>query len=153
MLSALRLSTVRSTAALKLVAPASVRFNSSTTVAPKVKANALINALPGNSLVSKTGYVTLTTALAGAGISSELFVLNEEVVILGSFIIFAGYVSNLLREPYSSWADGQIKVRNPPRPSSRRLAAASRCIRYFFFFYYFPHPSASLSLAPCLLAT
>jgi F-type H+-transporting ATPase subunit b len=90
----------------------SVRFQS-TTPAPAAKANALLDALPGNSLVSKTGIVTLTTATAAAAISNELFVLNEEVVILGSFVIFLGYVSTLVREPYREWADGQIQVRLP----------------------------------------
>ncbi|GAA5893983.1 hypothetical protein JCM6882_007950 [Rhodosporidiobolus microsporus] len=87
---------------------AGVRFQS-TAQPPAAKANALIDALPGNSLVSKTGIVTLTTATAAAAISNELFVLNEEVVILGSFVIFLGYVSSLVREPYREWADGQIQ--------------------------------------------
>ena len=95
------------------VAANSVRFASSSAPAqdPKVKANALIEALPGNSLVSKTGWVTLTTALTGAAVSNEIFVLNEEVVILGSFIVFMGYLSTVVRGPYREWADGQIQVR------------------------------------------
>ncbi|GAA5864147.1 hypothetical protein JCM5353_003445 [Sporobolomyces roseus] len=84
------------------------RFQSSQP-APAAKASALIDALPGNSLVSKTGIVTLTAATSAAAISNELFVLNEEVVILGSFVIFLGYVSTLVREPYREWADGQIQ--------------------------------------------
>lgn len=98
------------------------RFASSTSTPapavqdPKVKANALIDALPGNSLVSKTGWITLTTAVSAAAISNELFVLNEEVVILGSFVVFIGYISSLVREPYREWADGQIKVRPASSP-------------------------------------
>ena len=84
--------------------------STSTPPPPAEKANALINALPGNSLVGKTGIIVTTTAVAAAGISSELFVLNEEVVILGSFVVFLGYVSSLIREPYREWADGQIEV-------------------------------------------
>ncbi|SGY62921.1 BQ5605_C007g04754 [Microbotryum silenes-dioicae] len=129
-----------------VVAPSSLRFASSASEkpAPTVKANALIDALPGNSLVSKTGIITATTAVAAAGISSELFVLNEEVVvsgvtpcaageiefgkdrvdlfvcarslfvpqILGSFVIFVGYVASAVRGPYTEWANGQIdKIR------------------------------------------
>ncbi|GAA6028998.1 hypothetical protein JCM8097_001544 [Rhodosporidiobolus ruineniae] len=86
-----------------------LRFQSTQAPAPASKASALIDALPGNSLVSKTGIVTLTTATAAAAISNELFVLNEEVVILGSFVIFLGYVSSLVRAPYREWADGQIQ--------------------------------------------
>jgi Mitochondrial ATP synthase B chain precursor (ATP-synt_B) len=50
--------------------------------------------------------------VAGAGfaISKELFVLNEEVVILGASVVFAGYIAGLIRTPYREWADGQIKV-------------------------------------------
>merc|ERR1712093_244566 len=88
---------------------AQVRLQSSSAPAPAQKASALIDALPGNSLVSKTGIVTLTAATTAAAISNELFVLNEEVVILGSFAIFLGYVSSLVREPYREWADGQIQ--------------------------------------------
>jgi len=91
----------------------SVRFSSSTPAAatPAAKANALLDAVPGNSIVSKAGTVVLTTAVSAAAISQELFVLNEEVVILGSFVVFLGYVSSLIRGPYAEWADGQIKVR------------------------------------------
>ena len=89
-----------------------VRFQSTSQPAPAAKASALIDALPGNSLVSKTGIVTLTAATTA--VSNELFVLNEEVVILGSFAIFLGYVSSLVREPYREWADGQIQVRTSP---------------------------------------
>lgn len=92
----------------------SVRFSSTQT--PAAKASSLLDALPGNSLVSKTGIVTLTAATAAAGISSELFVLNEEVVILGSFVVFLGYVSSLIRQPYAEWADGQIEVSPSPLP-------------------------------------
>jgi F-type H+-transporting ATPase subunit b len=95
----------------RLAVPSTLRYSSSTpaTADPKVKANALIDALPGNSLVSKTGWITLTTAVSAAAISNELFVLNEEVVILGSFVVFIGYLSTLVREPYREWADGQIQ--------------------------------------------
>merc|ERR1711939_800358 len=75
------------------IAVPSVRFASSSAPAqdPKVKANALIEALPG------------------AAVSNEIFVLNEEVVILGSFIVFMGYLSTVVRGPYREWADGQIQ--------------------------------------------
>lgn len=85
-----------------------MRFQSTQT--PAAKASSLLDALPGNTIVGKTGIVTLTGAVAAAGISSELFVLNEEVVILGSFVVFLGYVSSLIRAPYAEWADGQIQV-------------------------------------------
>ncbi|GAA5940438.1 hypothetical protein JCM21900_000279 [Sporobolomyces salmonicolor] len=97
------------------------RFQSSSSQpAPAAKASALIDALPGNSLVSKTGIVTLTTATAAAAISNELFVLNEEVVVLGSFVIFLGYVSSIIRAPYREWADSQIQKVKDILNSSRQ---------------------------------
>merc|ERR1712093_640059 len=104
---------------------AQVRLQSSSAPAPAQKASALIDALPGNSLVSKTGIVTLTAATTAAAISNELFVLNEEVVILGSFVIFLGYVSNLVREPYREWADGQIQKVKDILNSSRAAHTAA----------------------------
>ncbi|KAM0749551.1 ATP synthase F0 sector subunit 4 [Meredithblackwellia eburnea MCA 4105] len=98
----------------RIAAPVS-RFSTSSVnhadqaVAAKSKAAALIDALPGNSVVSKTGIITLTTAVGAAAISQELFVLNEEVVILASATIFLGYVSNLIAPAYTEWADGQIQ--------------------------------------------
>merc|ERR1712093_472827 len=56
--------------------------SSSTQQDPKAKANALIDALPGNSLVSKTGILTLGTAISAVAISKELFVVNEELFAL-----------------------------------------------------------------------
>ncbi|GAA5842017.1 uncharacterized protein RHOBADRAFT_65352 [Rhodotorula graminis WP1] len=107
---------------------AQVRLASSSTPAPAQKASALIDALPGNSLISKTGIVTLTAATSAAAISNELFVLNEEVVILGSFVIFLGYVSSLVREPYREWADGQIQkvkdILNSSRASHTKAVGA-----------------------------
>merc|ERR1712225_3189 len=104
---------------------AQVRLQSSSAPAPAQKASALIDALPGNSLVSKTGIVTLTAATTAAAISNELFVLNEEVVILGSFVIFLGYVSNLVRESYREWADGQIQKVKDILNSSRAAHTAA----------------------------
>ncbi|GAA6056517.1 hypothetical protein JCM3770_006856 [Rhodotorula araucariae] len=104
---------------------AQVRLQSTSAPAPAAKASALIDALPGNSLVSKTGIVTLTAATAAAAISNELFVLNEEVVILGSFVIFLGYVSSLVREPYREWADGQIQKVKDILNSSRAAHTAA----------------------------
>jgi len=91
----------------------SVRFQSSVPVDPKAKASSLLDALPGNSVVSKTGFVTLGTALAGLAISKELFVVNEEIIVLGSFVVLAGYISTVVQTPYKEWAEGQIqKVKN-----------------------------------------
>ncbi|KAI5479141.1 F-type H+-transporting ATPase subunit b [Pseudohyphozyma bogoriensis] len=93
-------------AAPRAVTPLAVRHSSTT---PAAKASSLIDALPGNSVVSKTGFVTLTTGLAAAAISNELFVLNEEVVVLGASAIFFTAVGSMIRAPYREWADSQIE--------------------------------------------
>ena len=81
--------------------------------APAEKASSIIDALPGNSVVSKTGSVVLGSGLTAAAISSELYVVNEESLLaLGSVILFA-YIAKIAREPYNSWASSQIeKMKN-----------------------------------------
>jgi len=63
-------------------------------------------------LITKTGYVT---ALAGAAtylISKEIYVFNEESLVLLAFAAtFGGIVKNA-REPFNAWADEHInKIR------------------------------------------
>lgn len=89
----------------------SLRFasSSSTSQDPKSRAAAAIDAIPGNSLVSKTGSIVLGTALTGAAIGTELFVVNEEIVVGVSFALLIGYLSTVIRAPYSEWAEGQIQ--------------------------------------------
>jgi hypothetical protein len=77
---------------------------------PKAKANAFLDALPGNSAISKTGWVTLAASLGGYAVSNELYVVNEESVILAGFVIMVGYLSTVIKEPYKQWADSVIEV-------------------------------------------
>lgn len=81
-----------------------------TETSPEAKASSLLDILPGNSLVSKTGWVTLGTGLSALAISKELYVANEETVILVGFLIFATLVGRSITGPYKEWADGQIEV-------------------------------------------
>ncbi|CAG8796834.1 5186_t:CDS:2, partial [Racocetra fulgida] len=53
---------------------------------PKQKAHSIIDSLPGNSLLTKTGYITVGTGLVTLAISKELYVFNEETVVLLAFI-------------------------------------------------------------------
>ncbi|KAK0530310.1 atp4 subunit B of the stator stalk of mitochondrial F1F0 ATP synthase [Tilletia horrida] len=76
---------------------------------PESRASALLDVLPGNSLVSKTGWVTLGTGLSAVAISNELYVVNEETVILAGFLIFATLLGRSLVAPYTQWADSQIE--------------------------------------------
>lgn len=86
---------------------------------PAERANSLINALPGNSLVSKTGFVVLSTGALATAISQELYVVNEETVVLaGSIAIFA-YIAKALNAPYKEWANEKINVSISSSPEFR----------------------------------
>lgn len=77
---------------------------------PEAKASSFIDSLPGNSLVAKTTWITLGTGLSAVAISKELYVANEESVILAGFLVFTVLVGRMIAKPYGQWADGQIEV-------------------------------------------
>ncbi|KAH8110806.1 hypothetical protein DFH11DRAFT_1513804 [Phellopilus nigrolimitatus] len=79
---------------------------------PSERASAIINSVPSSSIVSKTGTIVLGTGVMAAAISQELYVVNEETVILAGFAILATYIAKIIREPYKNWAEGHIsKIR------------------------------------------
>ncbi|KAG2208713.1 uncharacterized protein EV154DRAFT_538596 [Mucor mucedo] len=75
---------------------------------PKEKANSIINSLPGNSFVSKTGFLTLGTGVATYLISKEIYVFNEETLVLVSTGALLGLILKYLREPFNSMANEHI---------------------------------------------
>jgi F-type H+-transporting ATPase subunit b len=77
---------------------------------PDQRASEIIDSLPSSpSLVTKTGSVILGTGLLATAISQELYVLNEETVVLaGSFVLLVT-IAKLLKEPYKEWAEGHIQ--------------------------------------------
>ncbi|KAI8575327.1 hypothetical protein K450DRAFT_262241 [Umbelopsis ramanniana AG] len=92
------------TASRQTVGAHFVRNYSSNEVEPKQKASSIVDSLPGNSLVSKTGFVTLSAGLATFLISKEIYVFNEETLVL---VAFGGL------EPYNSMADEHInRIKN-----------------------------------------
>jgi F-type H+-transporting ATPase subunit b len=58
--------------------------------------------------VTKTGTIVLGTGALATAISQELYVVNEETVILAGFVILLTYLSKLIKEPYKEWAEGHI---------------------------------------------
>ncbi|PWN51768.1 putative H+-transporting two-sector ATPase chain b precursor, mitochondrial [Violaceomyces palustris] len=92
----------------RVAAASSVRFYSDKP-SPEAKASSILDALPGNSLISKTGWVTLGTGLSAVAISKEIYVANEETVILAGSLIFAVLVGRAITGPYKEWADSQIE--------------------------------------------
>ncbi|KAF9365809.1 atp4 subunit B of the stator stalk of mitochondrial F1F0 ATP synthase [Mortierella sp. NVP85] len=82
-------------------------------VSPENKAQSIIDSLPGNSLLSKTAYVTALTGAATYLISKEIYVFNEESLVLFAFAATFGGIVKAAREPFNEWADGHInKIRS-----------------------------------------
>ncbi|KAI9831420.1 MAG: atp4 subunit B of the stator stalk of mitochondrial F1F0 ATP synthase [Phylliscum demangeonii] len=107
----------RSLAAATTTSPASIRRASSSSNVPaeepKQKAQSIIDSLPGNSLVSKTAILSAGASLAIAAISNEVYVVNEESIILFStFTVYYG-IFKYGSPAYRDWARVQIdRVRN-----------------------------------------
>ncbi|KAF8159283.1 hypothetical protein B0H34DRAFT_397555 [Crassisporium funariophilum] len=76
---------------------------------PSERASEIVEKLPSSpGLITKTGTALLGTGLAAAAISQELYVVNEETIVLVASIIVFTYIGKIMREPYSQWADGHI---------------------------------------------
>lgn len=84
----------------------------STPVEPKEKANSIVDALPGNSLISKTGILATSAAAAIYGISNELVVLHDETILVVTFSTFVALCAKFVAPLYTEWADGEIKKVN-----------------------------------------
>ncbi|KZT07177.1 uncharacterized protein LAESUDRAFT_698967 [Laetiporus sulphureus 93-53] len=77
---------------------------------PAERAAQLIDKMPSSpGLITKTGSVVLGTGLLAAAISQELYVVDEESIIAGGFLIVVALLAKILREPYRDWAEGHIK--------------------------------------------
>ncbi|ANZ73243.1 BA75_00491T0 [Komagataella pastoris] len=98
----------QSTVGLRAFQPCAVRLQSSQ-VEPKAKANSIIDALPGNNILSKTGIVATSVAGAVYAISNELYVVNEESILLLTFAGTVGVVAKVLGPLYNEWASSTIQ--------------------------------------------
>lgn len=76
---------------------------------PKAKANSIIDALPGSSVLSKTGILGTSAAAAIYAISNELYVINDESILLATFLGFSAIVVKFLAPGYKEWADARVK--------------------------------------------
>ncbi|KAJ2895666.1 ATP synthase subunit 4 mitochondrial [Zalerion maritima] len=74
---------------------------------PKKKAQSLIDAIPGNSIVSKTAIVSAASALGIYGISNEYYVVNEETVVAFALLSVWFSVFKFGGPAYSQWAEAQ----------------------------------------------
>ncbi|ROT37255.1 ATP synthase subunit 4 [Sodiomyces alkalinus F11] len=80
---------------------------------PKKKAQSLIDALPGSSLLSKSAILSSAAGLSVYGISNEYYVVNEETVVAFCLLAVWGALIKYGGPAYKEWADGQAeKMRN-----------------------------------------
>ncbi|KAH8810333.1 hypothetical protein DL96DRAFT_535570 [Flagelloscypha sp. PMI_526] len=114
MASRLAVSSLRAAARPRVFASLPQAVNScaaySTQPPPAQKASKIIDKMPSSpGLLTKTGAAVLGTGLTAAAISQELYVVNEETVLLvGSLIMFT-FIGKSIRGPYAEWAKGQIE--------------------------------------------
>ena len=80
---------------------------------PEQKAKSIVDSLPGNSLVSKTAILSAGAGLSIAAISNELYVVNEETIVLGCLLAVYTGIAVYGGPAYKEWADNQTnKIRN-----------------------------------------
>jgi len=78
-------------------------------VDPKKKAQSLLDSLPGSSIASKTAYLSAGAGLSIAAISNELYVVNDETIVLVSLLTVYWALAHYTGPMYSEWAEGQIE--------------------------------------------
>ncbi|KAI0339714.1 ATP synthase [Trametopsis cervina] len=82
---------------------------SSSAPPPNERASELINKLPSSpNLITKTGSAILGSGLIATAISQELYVMNEETVILAGFVVLISFIAKSMKGPYAEWAQGHI---------------------------------------------
>lgn len=91
----------------------------STPVEPKQKANSIVDAMPGNNYLSKTGILATTAAAAIYGISSEVLIIHDETVLLATFAGFTALCAKFVAPLYTEWADGEVSKVNSLLNESR----------------------------------
>lgn len=75
---------------------------------PKTKAQSLIDSLPGNSAISKSGILATGFAGASYAIANSLYVVNPETVLLACFAGVIAVMSKTVAPSYKQWAEGYI---------------------------------------------
>ncbi|VVT51402.1 uncharacterized protein SAPINGB_P003084 [Magnusiomyces paraingens] len=90
-------------------APIALRRLYSSEADPKAKASSILSALPGNSLVSKTGFLATLTAAGVYTISNGLYVVNAETCIVSVFGVLLYVISKTVAPAYKEWAEGYIE--------------------------------------------
>ncbi|KAI9894166.1 MAG: atp4 subunit B of the stator stalk of mitochondrial F1F0 ATP synthase [Vezdaea aestivalis] len=74
---------------------------------PKKKAQSILDSVPGNSLISKTAVLSAGAGLSIAAISNELYVVNEESIVMLSLLTVFWAVAHYGGPMYKEWAEAQ----------------------------------------------
>jgi F-type H+-transporting ATPase subunit b len=80
---------------------------------PKTKAQSIIDAIPGNSLLSKTAILSSATGLSVYALSNEYYVMNEETVVAVCLLSVWTALIKFGGPMYKEWAESQNeKIKN-----------------------------------------
>jgi len=74
---------------------------------PKKKAQSILDSLPGNSLISKAAILSAGAGVSIAAISNEIYVVNEESIVMLSLLTIFWAVAHYGGPMYREWAEGQ----------------------------------------------
>lgn len=76
---------------------------------PKKKAQSILDSVPGSSLISKSAVLSAAAGLSIAAISNELYVVNEETIVVLCVLSVLGGIAKYGGPAYREWAEGQIQ--------------------------------------------
>lgn len=96
---------------LRGLSTTSTRFNNPPNLKqdPKTRAQLLIDKLPNSATLSKTGILGTSAAAAIYVISNELYVINEESLLVVTFLAVCGIMAKYAAPAYGSFARDRIK--------------------------------------------
>lgn len=80
---------------------------------PQDKAKSILDSLPGSNLLSKTAILSAGAGVSIAAISNELYVVNEESIVLLCLLTVYTGIAMYGGPAYKEWAEGQNdKIKN-----------------------------------------
>ena len=94
-------------------------------VDPKVRADELLNKLPSNNYLRNTTTLTLLASASAFAISKELYVYNEESILMAAFLTTAvllfKQVKPIYSESFEAYSNNMKKVLNDARAQHSKL--------------------------------
>ena len=75
---------------------------------PAKKAQSIIDALPGSSLISKTAILSGGAGISIWAIANEVYVVNEESIVAFATLSVIAAIFHYAGPMYKEWAQGQV---------------------------------------------